>query len=456
MLASLLTILMSAMLFGDGELGRSPVPAKDIAKISGDVADYFEALAADQRSVQTKILKAIVEDMDKAIKRARVEESTLTYLEDWEILLESAKPELKGLKSLYGKGLKEYVFTDPVNQDWDPVMCFISIPKTYTKMKEEFPPAVLVLLPDLTGQLSADELMGSISQFEVAYTALLDTHIVLIPVGRQEGTGRKAKTIPHQGSWLTDENLYTLFTGMRVLLEQLRFDRSQLVLDGWGNAGEDALRVASISPAWFAGVVNRDGPTGDETLLLENLEHVPVLYVQGSEGPGIGDLPQRSGETVGVKLITGAGTFLEPSTEALDEVNAWIESRERPLSPSKIHYKLGDIRFQSVNWVKAMSINKRPTARPQDDDFPRVDAEVNGNTITLNTVNVFEVILYLSDSLVDLDEEVVIVVNGEERVRETFARDAATLLENRYFNNSGDAGLYTAEVSVGEIDANLP
>ena len=43
MLASLLTIVMSTMLVGDGELGRSPVPAKDIAKVSGDVADYFEA-----------------------------------------------------------------------------------------------------------------------------------------------------------------------------------------------------------------------------------------------------------------------------------------------------------------------------------------------------------------------------------------------------------------------------
>jgi hypothetical protein len=78
------------------------------------------------------------------------------------------------------------------------------------------------------------------------------------------------------------------------------------------------------------------------------------------------------------------------------------------------------------------------------------------NTIHLDTVNVLEVSVYLSDALVDLDKPVRLLVNGVERFNRAYRRELRTMIENRFFVDDGYCGVYTVKLTVGEIPPNIP
>src|SRR6185295_13285178 len=136
---------------------------------------------------------------------------------------------------------------------------------------------------------------------------LLDTHIVLVPMGTETGTPGKGEVTEVTGSWFSQPGLQVLFTSFRVRLEQVRFDRSRVVLGGWGDAGVDALRVATNFPSWFAGVIDRSGELGGEDMLFENLGGVPLLYVAG-QGDGravdLEALKARTDVPAGVTVVS--------------------------------------------------------------------------------------------------------------------------------------------------------
>ena len=112
----------------------------------------------------------------------------------------------------------------------------------------------------------------------------------------------------------------------------------------------------------------------------------------------------------------------------------------------------------SFAFLQSGSVNRRANANPDDKDFPRIDVSVDRakNTISIETVNVTELAVYLSDAVVDLDKQVVIEVNGKPRIKKTFQRSLKEMLETRYYNNSGDYGLYPASVVIEDIDPNVP
>ena len=83
-------------------------------------------------------------------------------------------------------------------------------------------------------------------------------------------------------------------------------------------------------------------------------------------------------------------------------------------------------------------------------------APAGTNTINIDTVNVLELYVYLSDEVVDMDKTVEIRVNGEQRVKKRFNRSLRFLLKTRFYNDSGDYGLYTARELIEDIDANVP
>jgi hypothetical protein len=246
-----------------------------------------------------------------------------------------------------------------------------------------------------------------------------------------------------------------------VLLERVRFDRSRVVLDGWGDAGLDAMLMATSFPSWFAGVINRSGEPGDELVIYGNLAEVPVLYVLGADDGREVDteaLTARADAVSEITLLHEAGSALAPSAETQAALVEWLAACKRDLAPGAIDYKLGDLRFQSVGWLKAIDPRIRAGARPGDKDFPHLVGRIDRatNSIHIDTVNVLELSVFLSDALVDMDKPVRILVNGEERVHRAFKRDLRTMIENRYFVDDGYYGVYTAKQTIGEIPPNIP
>ena len=157
-------------------------------------------------------------------------------------------------------------------------------------------------------------------------------------------------------------------------------------------------------------------------------------------------------------VIEDGGSALSPSAETLTATSEWLTGCRRDLAPSELAFKIGDLRFGSNVWCQASEINRRATARPGDKDYPSIRASVDraSNTIDLETVNVLGVSLFLSDALLDLDQPVIVTVNGEERHKRLVVRSLRFLMENRYYNNSGDYGLYTGRVNIDEIAPNVP
>lgn len=457
MIASLL--LLPVLLFlpqsDDGE-ARSGVPDRDLEKMSKDVNAFFVALDQDERKDGLEALEKLESALAKSAKKAKVDKSMLAYTGDFDFLLETAKAPDRSLSGNFGKGFFRHVFADPWDAEGRRVVSLLSVPAGVKS--GEIMPAIVCLKPGLG--LSGDKLDdAAIAMATAAFGSLIDTHIILVPLGLEVGEGRKAESKEVDGSWSGDAGMYVFFTAYRTLLEQLPFDRTRVVLDGWGEAGADALQLAATTP-FFSGLMLRSSPMGGDAMIYSNLARVPVLYLKGSDDgapASLDDLTDADGVTV--EIVDVDGESLTVSEDTVSSMGEWLGKRQRDPTPSEFAYKLGDVRFGSVNWCTALEINRRVTAKPGDPDFPRikVDVDEGSNTIDIETVNVLELFVFLSDGIVDLDKPVTIKVNGEEKVKgRVYRRTLRHLLETRFYNNSGDYGLYTASERIEDIDANLP
>ncbi len=460
LVAALLLPLLSVALADNG-LPRSAIPKKELDKCVKDVAAYFDAVERETtdmkaRAQQQAALDAITKAVNTAGKRLKVD-APLKYPGDWDYVLEAAKAEDKVVKAQCGKGLFRHRFTD--KYDNSSAACLLSLPAGYAK-GEELLPVVLALKPVLGLRGAALEDRAR-AMAEAMYADILATHIVLVPLGPEVGDPGKAEATEVEGSWFELGNLRVMFKCLRILLEQVRFDRSRLVLDGWGDAGLDALQITTNLPSWFAGVINRSGELGGDDMLFENLGGVPLLYVAGQGDGGKVDtaaLAARKDVPAGVTVVDEPGSALAPSEATRTAVTGWLAERQRNLAPSSVHFKFADQQFQYVDWITALRISKPEDSRPGDPDFPRIDAKVDRatNRITLETVNVLQINLFLSDALVDLDKPVVISVNGKDRAPQKFTRDLRAMFDTRFNNADGYNGLYTASTLIEEIAPNAP
>ncbi|MFT7463583.1 MAG: hypothetical protein ACI9EF_001928 [Pseudohongiellaceae bacterium] len=452
----LLPLILTAAPVDDG-LIRSGANDRDLGKMSKDVNAFFAALEDDDRSQQQDSLKSLKAALGKALKKAKATEPLISYLGDWDVIMELAKPIDRTFKSKAGKGFFKHVFEEPYEKSRLAVL--LSLPSGYGK-DDGFLPVIVALKPPMG--LVGSELEDAVSEQATAlYGDVLESQIVMVLLGPESGDERKAETTEVTDSWTSNDGAYVFYTSYRILLEQLRFDRSRVVLDGWEGAGGDALGVVTGAPSFFAGVVARGGEYDLPDLILSNLDQLSLLYVAapGEEG---GDeepnLLQRGVDGVDIAYVQESASLAEPSDETRAAISDWLGKVRKNLVPLKISYSLGDLRNQSINWCKASLINKRGDATPSDPDFPRLSASIDQakNEISIESVNVTEMEIYLSDALVDMSRELTITVNGEELWSKVNKPSLQMLLENRYYSDSGDYGLYTAKVRLDNIDPNLP
>jgi hypothetical protein len=453
---SALLLPLLALLPAPDDLPRSSIVVKDLDKFSKDVSAYFAALdpAKDDRKAQVELLDKIKEAYDKLAKRAKLDEP-LKYVGDWDQILERGKTEDRELRQSAGKGFVRYV------ADWDGVriVCMVSVPASYGKT-EALTPAIVTLKPllGMSGEVLEKEVAA---QAATAYAGLLESFIVVVPLGPEKVVERKAESHEVEGSWMTDEGVTSMFYGIRVLLYSLRFDRSRLILDGWKDAGLDAVMIGSSFPSWFAGIVNRSGAVGGDEVLYANLGGSPLLYVDGgadARGADVEDLKKRCEGVTEVTVVADTESALALTEAGQASLVEWVNTRHRDLAPAKVSCLFGDQRCQSAAWIKAETIHRRATLKPGDKDFPSFSAEVDKatNTIKLTTVNLDDLVLFLNDAIVDLDQPVNVEINGLKRPPKTVRRDLRFMFETRFFNISGDYGVYTGQIELKDVPANVP
>ncbi len=433
----------------DPAMRRSSIKDKDLQGFAKHVTAFFEAHENPNLRDQIDSLDELDDAMAKSSKRAKLSGSPLEFPGDWELVFEYAKGEEKTYKSKAGKGFFLDNFTDPYEKQ--PISYLLSLPGDYLK-GDDLHGVVLALKPVMN--LSGDDLEERVTEVATAmYGELIKDTIVMIPLGPMSGKGRKAEVTEVTASWMTYDGLYTLLTSMRTLFERVQYDRARLVLDGWGDASGDSLRLASRAPQWFAGCLVRSGALPEKgDVLYSNLRPSPIAYVSANGGEGGAD--KTALDELGATVIADSGTSMEPGDEARGKIADWVRGCRRDLVPMEIDHLIDAVEYQSVYWVKASRVNRRATAKPDDEDFPRIKATADRakNKITIETTNVLDGIwVYLSDALVDMSKPVTIEVNGTEKVNRMFERDLRTALENRFYNNSGDFGVYMAQVLIDDI-----
>lgn len=212
-----------------------------------------------------------------------------------------------------------------------------------------------------------------------------------------------------------------VFSSLGFIMNNYNVDRSKVFLDcGDENCGF-GLRLASLFPDRFAGVILRNA-TDVADIRIGNLLNVPVLAIESdSSKESIAALKKRWDEKCPGMLTVMAGKGAAPFLESAPDIEKWMSDKTRTMTPKKITLEPNHDRFNKTYWVGFHVADSLLTTGP--DEKPRLqavaDREANRITIDAQGVERFEILL--NDDLVDLSKEFTIVINGKA-IKETRRR----------------------------------
>jgi pimeloyl-ACP methyl ester carboxylesterase len=190
-------------------------------------------------------------------------------------------------------------------------------------------------------------------------------------------------------------------------------DREALVVDAGDGASAFALRLATYFPNRFAGLVLRHPVDVTKDLRFGSLNGVPVLLLASdATRDACTALAKRLNELNegSCTVLDGKGAY--PFQESQAEVDAWVKSVRRNLTPPKIVIEPNHDAFNDAYWVR-LGVTESLLGLPEDQK-PRLVAEADKETnrIKVEARGISDFLLLLNDDLVDLDKEFTVEVNG--------------------------------------------
>ncbi len=215
---------------------------------------------------------------------------------------------------------------------------------------------------------------------------------------------------------------------LREFWRRYHVDFDRFVVDG----KTEALQFASIFPHLLAGIVLRGG-TADPAL-VRNYASVPIYVV---------------GDPALKKTLDEAG---HPDVTVGDAKGLWdwLQKRQRKI-PRSFHWNIASGDHIYANWINVVrAIFEGPSERSLD--VTVLDTKEDPNTIKIDAKGVEEIEIFLNDEILDLDRDVRLLVNGEERKLGKLPREFMRLFErepkvreNMYFG-------WLYPVYVGAVD----
>lgn len=183
------------------------------------------------------------------------------------------------------------------------------------------------------------------------------------------------------------------------------FDR--IIVDG----AAPAAAMAAAFPHVFAGVVLRPGKDMTlETEVVRNFATVPVFVVDDK------DLGKQLEEAGHGQVTVGSAK----------EVATWMGEQRRQM-PKSFRWSLLRPDHEYANWMVITGPDYAAPDRTLEVDA--VDTADDPNTIKITAKGMEKLRLFLNDEIVDLDRDIRIVVNGEEKVLAKTDRDFGRLFE---------------------------
>lgn len=215
-------------------------------------------------------------------------------------------------------------------------------------------------------------------------------------------------------------------------------DRNRVVLSGmsmggwgtWNLGSRFSDRFCALAPL-AGGLCMRDYETDDldkrYRVLLENLRWLPSYFVHGSDDNIV---PARFSQMIEDELLTleydhvyeelegvGHNLDLRGTGRILPKIHSWLQKKRRVLDPPHIIHNVLSTDHGRQHWIR---IDKFET----DANPARVEAKVEkGNKIVINSSNVEELTLFISDKLLKEKNKIYVEWNGKEvhtdKVKET-------------------------------------
>lgn len=258
-------------------------------------------------------------------------------------------------------------------------------------------------------------------------------------------------------------------------LRRYRIDPDRVFLAGVSRGGHATWELGLLHADRFAGLyANAGGPRLIHFGWLDNLGRVPLLEVLGARDDPLLVANVRTA----VERLRKAGASIvfheDPDAGHLvgfghdGEFAGWIAEKRRDLWPKRIAHGFSRLDQGRAFWLEATRLSgkvldptasrpsvKTPPGRKTSDEelrrlfakqveegVARIEGTVEGNRIELRTRKVAEVVVYLSEKLVDLDQPVEVRVNGKRRFQGKVTRDGLGLL--RHVRATGDRGRLVA------------
>ncbi len=258
--------------------------------------------------------------------------------------------------------------------------------------------------------------------------------------------------------------LATLAEAMR----RFRIDPDRAFLAGVSRGGHATWEMGMLYGDRFAGLYSNAGGIRLVNFgYLKNLGGVPLLESLGGKDQAmlvanVREAVKDLGDTVvyheHADADHGVGYGDDP------EFVGWMDAKRRDGWPKHLVHAFSKVGQGRAYWVAAtkvtggvldptskapsipMPAGKAPTEEEKralfrkklDEGVARVEAKVEGNRIDLTARKVSEVVVYLSDRLVNLDEVVEIWVNGKQKHQGKVARDGVRMLQ--HVRETGDRG----------------
>lgn len=274
----------------------------------------------------------------------------------------------------------------------------------------------------------------------------------LILLAPQEDAG------PADGWGSTDYQHALHLQPLYWLKRNLNVDDNRVFIHGVSRGAHAAWELAFSYPDLFAGAIPVVGALPNRSFrYLPSLLHVGVLDMQGAK-----DHPNLVGNVRdAVKLLEGLAydiTYLEDPEQGhyysidWDRVWNWMAERRRPAHPANVVVAATRDDRARAFWVRIEGLDRRklenpPPARysanrgkPSEAEMVRivrrhydrfrglVRGEIKGNVIDLKVSRAPRVVVYLDDTLVDIEKKVTVRVNGRVRAKEVVPRSLETLL----------------------------
>jgi dienelactone hydrolase len=265
-------------------------------------------------------------------------------------------------------------------------------------------------------------------------------------VARDEVEARGALAVfPQANGMWWDEQAGTGFEALlRELLQELNVDTDRVTISGYSNGGTGTLLYASRRPDRFAAYVSLMGGglpffEQDSPLDPAGFVHLPALFVHGERDEVI---PSWASERT-VKALRRARADAPVALHLLRERPhdvrhgrdeglsfPFLERAVRDPFPRRVALRARDRAQARAYWVEVLQ---------KGGGTGSLDAEIEGQVITLRTRGVKRLALHLRRELVDLARPVTVRLDGRETFSGLVREDPALFL--RSWRETGDPQL---------------